>query len=50
MFWLCCVLVDMRGLSLVAVHVLLIVVASLVADHRLSLGHEAFSTRCAWDP
>ena len=34
-FWLCWVFVAARGLSLVAVHGLLIAVASLVAEHGL---------------
>ena len=34
-FWLRWVFVAVRGLSLVAVHGLLIVVASLVEEHRL---------------
>ena len=33
--WLCCVFVAVCGVSLAAVHRLLIVVVSLVAEHRL---------------
>ena len=34
-FWLCWVFITAHGLSLVVVHGLLIVVASLVVEHRL---------------
>ena len=46
--WLCWVFIAAHRLSLVAVHGLLIAVASLVADHRLCLCFNSCSMRAQW--